>query len=643
MGGAAGAELKISASSSSLAAASARESAVPGLSEDGVYRRGEAERAASAERLNLDRRGLTQCPRLVGEELLRLVNYQNNAITTISNLDNLPHLIFLDLYNNSIAEISGLEAVPTLRVLMLGKNRLTRVSGLTGQVPHLDVLDLHSNQITSIEGLDGLQELRVLNLAGNQLSLVKSLREMPALTELNLRRNKIEVIAGIEDLTALQRLFLSNNQLRSLASLPSVFACGERGALAELTLDGNPLASGTTYRTQVLERLPGLKSLDLRKVTDEERLLTAALTPKPEDPPAERSRRAQAALAAAEEEWRGASDPRPAVGATPQARGPAPLTINLPAPQPALGSPQTPARPALLRGGGNEAVQALAGSPRPGTAGGGGSSLPLQPQRPINARQPGSSGSLPRPGSGATRPGAGEPEADGEPSARPGKGYVEYDANADRLCIYGNTIESLERFASVSSVLIKFTSPSKLAILVPKLKKLGSVLELVLSSNNLESLAHLNVLGMLQLRELTVEDNPVSSSALFRPYVVFRLSSLRSVNGVAVTPEERRAYEQYFSPLHSLSLPLCTSHDPAALPVMSRAISDHMYEAYASRMSNRSALGLLKTAKNQTSAQEYMATAVQHALTLDKKLKRLAEIWDDTVREIIRGPTTLPK
>lgn len=66
------------------------------------YRRTEAERAASAERLNLDRKGLTDCLHIVGEEGIRLLNYQNNSIKKISNLKGMPFLIFLDLYNNQV-------------------------------------------------------------------------------------------------------------------------------------------------------------------------------------------------------------------------------------------------------------------------------------------------------------------------------------------------------------------------------------------------------------------------------------------------------------------------------------------------------------------------------------------------------------
>lgn len=137
-----------------------------------IYRTQE-ERLRNPERLNLDRRQLEICPQLEQEHRLRLLNYQNNRIRQISNLENLPNLIFLDLYNNQITSLDGpLQTAKGLRVLMAGKNKINEIKNLSG-LKKLDVLDLHSNEIKSIEGLDGLTELRVLNLAGNSLFLLK--------------------------------------------------------------------------------------------------------------------------------------------------------------------------------------------------------------------------------------------------------------------------------------------------------------------------------------------------------------------------------------------------------------------------------------------------------------------------------------
>ena len=93
-----------------------------------LHFRSREDKSANPERLSVDNRQLTACPILEGEERLRLLNYQNNNIQAISNVGNLPNLIFLDLYNNSIKSMTGLLAVTQLRVLMLGKNKISKVA-----------------------------------------------------------------------------------------------------------------------------------------------------------------------------------------------------------------------------------------------------------------------------------------------------------------------------------------------------------------------------------------------------------------------------------------------------------------------------------------------------------------------------------
>ena len=56
------------------------------------------ERQNNPDKLNLDRRKLSVCPILEGEENLRLLNMQHNSITRIQHLSALKKLIFLDLY-----------------------------------------------------------------------------------------------------------------------------------------------------------------------------------------------------------------------------------------------------------------------------------------------------------------------------------------------------------------------------------------------------------------------------------------------------------------------------------------------------------------------------------------------------------------
>jgi Leucine-rich repeat (LRR) protein len=156
-----------------------------------VVFRTQEEKVRNPERLNLDRRQLDVCPLLKNEQRLRLLNYQNNNIRTISNLENLPNLIFLDLYNNKLKGMDGpLSTLRGLRVLMIGKNRISEISNL-GQLKKLDVLDLHSNDISEINGLDGLTDLRVLNLAGNRYAQLCTLTHATLRRVFTCRRSRI--------------------------------------------------------------------------------------------------------------------------------------------------------------------------------------------------------------------------------------------------------------------------------------------------------------------------------------------------------------------------------------------------------------------------------------------------------------------
>ncbi|XP_071236928.1 leucine-rich repeat-containing protein 49-like isoform X2 [Salvelinus alpinus] len=234
--------------------------------------------ALSPERIDLDRRGLEECPLLEGMGRLRLLNFQHNLITHIHNLSHLRHLAFLDLYDNHISQMSGISALASLRVLMLGKNRIQRICSLDN-LTKLDVLDLHGNQISQIGNLSHLSELRVLNLAGNCISRVDNLQGLDSLTEINLRRNCISTVTEVDQLPCLQRLFLSCNNITSFDEL----AClGESCSLSELTLDGNPVALETWYKQAALRCVLQLRQLDMKRVTEEERRM-ACVTARKED------------------------------------------------------------------------------------------------------------------------------------------------------------------------------------------------------------------------------------------------------------------------------------------------------------------------------------------------------------------------
>ncbi len=113
---------------------------------------------------------------------------------------------------------------------------------------------------------------------------MNNLSSLVSLTELNLRRNNIESVTGLNQLPALQRVFLSHNSISRLEDVRCLF---EVSYLIELSLDGNPISDNSSsssdsndplkYRAQLVVGMPGLRHLDLKRITEEERASASAL------------------------------------------------------------------------------------------------------------------------------------------------------------------------------------------------------------------------------------------------------------------------------------------------------------------------------------------------------------------------------
>lgn len=114
--------------------------------------------------------------------------------------------------------------------------------------------------------------------------MVNNLSSLASLTELNLRRNNIDSVTGLNQLPALQRVFLSHNSISRLEDVRCLF---EVSYLIELSLDGNPISDPSTsdesvagssrYRAQLVVGMPGLRHLDLKRITEEERASASVL------------------------------------------------------------------------------------------------------------------------------------------------------------------------------------------------------------------------------------------------------------------------------------------------------------------------------------------------------------------------------
>uniref|UniRef100_A0A7S4GPD4 Uncharacterized protein n=1 Tax=Oxyrrhis marina TaxID=2969 RepID=A0A7S4GPD4_OXYMA len=472
-----------------------------------VVYRSPVERASSPQRLSLERKDLTHCPLLEGEVGLRILSYQNNQITAISNLVSLPNLVFLDLSNNRISAISNLDTVPTLRVLKLAKNKISTLCNLEA-LQHLDVLDMHGNAVQRIEGLDGSTELRVLNLASNQLSEVNNLSHLRGLTELNVRRNMIAAVSSLQNLP-LQRLYLSQNQISDLEALENILL----PTLTELALDGNEVTKVEDYRTTVLSKCPDLAMLDQLPVAP------AAGSPKSGSP-----------LHLPLDEERDRDDS---------------LRNNR------LGVPSLPgARSQSDRGGSSPTVtKGQEAKPSPSRTGSAERSNSEQRRRAAMRRNKrGEDGAKSVP---SRKDVLNEIQTQWHTAVQEGRtpitryGYVKREEIFE-LFIYGRGLDTLDKVQyqqSVSAVHFHYVLASSVVNSVARLQKFEKLESITFGRNQIKSIAELSPLSSLpKLRSLTILHNPINEShVMFRELILQSFPMLDVINARPVSLDERTA------------------------------------------------------------------------------------------------------
>jgi hypothetical protein len=216
------------------------------------------------DRGDFSRKNFLEVPHLPHDVPIRILDFQNNHIPEIKNLNGLYHLVFLDFFNNQIEKIDGLDSLYSLKVLMLGRNRIKRIQGLD-RLLKLEILDLHQNRIEKLENLNHLSHLRILNIEDNSVGELPLL-SLPNLSELNAKKNYISYIATNQPWKKLVKFHLSHNNLCSIASIEGLL---ELPNVSELSFDENPLAEQPQFKTILVARLQSLKLLDGKRILDE--------------------------------------------------------------------------------------------------------------------------------------------------------------------------------------------------------------------------------------------------------------------------------------------------------------------------------------------------------------------------------------
>ncbi|XP_060780138.1 leucine-rich repeat-containing protein 49 isoform X5 [Neoarius graeffei] len=483
----------------------------------------------SLDRLDLDRRGLMECPNLDGMNKLRFLTLQHNRIAHLPHLAHLRLLVFLDLYYNRLTDMSAVSPLSSLRVLLLGKNRIQRICGLDN-LTKLDVLDLHENQISRIQSVSRLAELRVLNLAGNCISRVENLQGLESLMELNLRNNNISSVTEVDRLPCLQRLFLSANNISSFDEL----AClGDSCSLSELTLDGNPVAQESCYKQTALRCVLPLRLLDMKRITvrvREEDRRTANLFARKED-----EKKRESHKQAAHKEKR-----RLAIQNAAQQWEESRSFLELPAQNGAkeeLSPENSPAH-------GLGQTNGIAQEPSPDDLRRDRGSPLTVPERPVG-------------GSDNKLRSSSRPNSPRDPRLQEAGGtsvqslslseshVAELDGETVRLFGPG-ALETLERgwgvqtASTVTTIAFRYIQFDSIVPTLPRIRlKFPNLTHLIFMETNITRLLQLAALEQVKrLEQVTVdpEGNPVVSLTLWRAFLIYRLNhlNLQKINGTEV-------------------------------------------------------------------------------------------------------------
>ena len=204
--------------------------------------------AAVREKLGNPRKSITRTDLL---QLSRL-DASGRNIARLDGIENLRHLVVLNLADNLVADLTPLRTLRKLRELDLEHNGINSLKAinfdalsglhlrnlnlghnnisssqstpdslsdifLLSQWTSLEELKLRNNRIEDITPLKNLVDLRVLDLRENKLTDISSLAGLTELTELNLRHNYFADLKALSGLTGLVYLNLhSNSHIRSL-------------------------------------------------------------------------------------------------------------------------------------------------------------------------------------------------------------------------------------------------------------------------------------------------------------------------------------------------------------------------------------------------------------------------------------------
>jgi Leucine-rich repeat (LRR) protein len=178
--------------------------------------------------LIINNEDITRVGNLCEVPFLRKLNISFNNILTLDGIDQLPQLRILYAYSCNLDNIMCLQTTSKLEQLFLQDNKISHLVPSFSVLLKLQHLRLDNNKITMIENLQNCSNLKVLDLSRNNISNIEPLNGLQNLSELLLNNNNIKSVGTLRGLPSLKELDLSHNQIKAVdfgvlaAQLPSL-------------------------------------------------------------------------------------------------------------------------------------------------------------------------------------------------------------------------------------------------------------------------------------------------------------------------------------------------------------------------------------------------------------------------------------
>jgi Leucine-rich repeat (LRR) protein len=185
-------------------------------------------------------------PDLIAKKV-RILDIEDENITTLENLRNLINLTVINASNNRISDLSPISGLTTLQSLDASDNQISDLSPISG-LTTLQSLDASYNQISDLSPISGLTALHNLEASHNQISDLSPISGLPALPSLDSSHNQISDLSPIAELTALLSLDSSHNQISDLSPIAELTALQRLYASDNQISDLSPISRLTTLQ-----------------------------------------------------------------------------------------------------------------------------------------------------------------------------------------------------------------------------------------------------------------------------------------------------------------------------------------------------------------------------------------------------------